>query len=156
MSYVTHHLSITPTPGTCTPSLTRPTSLSSDPLLGELQPCADLRPPLSGALAEPPSLTGYEPQDQELFTEDKKLAEYQDLAEHEDLRAIPLLFHRPSIASTCDSAESIATPPPDSDLEDDQIRVLLTSPLHIQEREANAERSQAFHSVRENLMSSSS
>ena len=40
MSYVTPHLSITP--GTCTLSLTRPTSLSSDPLLGELQPCADL------------------------------------------------------------------------------------------------------------------
>ena len=43
MSYFTPHLSITPTPGTCTPSLTRPTSFSSDPLLGELQPCADLR-----------------------------------------------------------------------------------------------------------------
>ena len=38
MSYVTSHLSIPRTLGTCTPSLTRPTSLSSDPLLGELQP----------------------------------------------------------------------------------------------------------------------
>ena len=33
------------------------------------------------------------------------------------------------MASTCDSEESIATPPPDSDLDDDQIRALLASPL---------------------------
>ena len=32
------------------------------------------------------------------------------------------------MASTCDSEESIATPPPDSDLDDDQIRALLASP----------------------------
>ena len=49
MSYVTPHLSIT---GTCTPSLTRTTSLSSDPLLGELQPCADLRQLERGSLVE--------------------------------------------------------------------------------------------------------
>ena len=40
---------------------------------------------------EPQSLTGYEP---------KQLAEYQDLAEHEDLRVNPRFFHRPSVAST--------------------------------------------------------
>ena len=51
MSYVTPHLSITP--GTCTLSLTRTTSLSSDPLLGELQPCADLRQLERGSVAEP-------------------------------------------------------------------------------------------------------
>ena len=61
-------------------------------------------------------------------------------------------FHQP----TYDSAERIATPPPDSDLDDDQIRALLASPLYLQEREANAERSQVYHHVRENLMSSSS
>ena len=60
------------------------------------------------------------------------------------------------MASTCDSEESIATPPPDSDLDDDEIRALLASPLYLQEREANAERLQVYHSVRENLMSSSS
>ena len=60
------------------------------------------------------------------------------------------------MASTCDSEESIATRPPDSALDDDQIRALLASSLYHQEREANAERSQVYHSVRENLMSSSS
>ena len=50
-----------------------------------------------------------EPKDHELFTEDKHLSEYQDLSEHEDFRVKPLFFHRPSIASTCDSAQSIAT-----------------------------------------------
>ena len=39
----TSHRILSITPGTCTPSLTRTTSLSSDPLLGRLQPCADLR-----------------------------------------------------------------------------------------------------------------
>ena len=55
MSCGTPHLSITP--GTSTPSLGRPTSLSSDPLLGELQPCADLRQLERGSLAERPSFT---------------------------------------------------------------------------------------------------
>ena len=32
--------------------------------------------------------------------------------------------------STCDSAESIATPPPESDLDDGQIRNMLASPLY--------------------------
>ena len=60
------------------------------------------------------------------------------------------------MASTCDSEESIATPPPDSDLDHDQIRALLASPLYFQERQANAERLQVYQSLRENLMSSSS
>ena len=47
--------------------------------------------------------------------------------------------------------------PPESDLDDEQIRALLASPLYMQEREANADRSQLYHSVREkNLMSGSS
>ena len=37
-----------------------------------------------------------------------------------------------------------------------RLRALLASPLYLQEREANAERSQEEHSERENLMSSSS
>ena len=47
------------TPGTCTPSLswTQSSSPTSHTALSELQPCADLRRPLSGPLAEPPSLT---------------------------------------------------------------------------------------------------
>ena len=53
-------------------------------------------------------------------------------------------------------AESIATPLPKSDLDDEQLRALLASPLYLQEREARAARSQVYHSERENLMSSSS
>ena len=34
---------------------------------------------------------------------------------------------------TCDSAESIATLPPESDLDDEQIRDMLASPLHLQD-----------------------
>ena len=47
--------------------------------------------------------------------------------------------------STYDFVESIATHP-ESDLDDEQLRALLTSPLCLQEREASAERSQAHHS----------
>ena len=70
-------------------------------------------------------------------------------------RVKPLFFHRQSVASTCDSAGGIATPPPE-DLDDEQNRALLASPLYMQEREAHADRTQVYRSVRENLMSSSS
>ena len=95
VSYVVPHLSITPTPGTCTPSLSS-TQSSSHPLFSQLQPCADQRPHLSGALAEHPFFRGYEP---------------KQLAERQDHRRQTLFFHRPSTASTYDSAESIVTPP---------------------------------------------
>ena len=149
MSYTTLLMSSTPSLGTCTPSFptTRPTSTSFNLLPGEVEPCADPQHVSVGYLAESITSTGYEP---EHLTEDK------DLAEHEDLRVRPLFFHRQSIASTCDSAESIATLPPESDWDDEQIRALLASPLYLQEREANADRSQVYHSVREHLMSGSS
>ena len=41
----------------------------------------------------------------------------------------PMFFHRPSVTSTYDAAESIATSPPQSDLDDEQIRDMLASPL---------------------------
>ena len=75
-------------------------------------------------MADVPPTTGYEP---------------KGLAENDDPCVKPLFFHRPSIASTYDSAESIATPPPESDLDDEQIRALLPSQLHLQEREASAD-----------------
>ena len=50
----------------------------------------------------------------------------------------------------------MATPPPESDLDDERIRALLASTLYLQEREASADRSQVYHPVKENLMSSSS
>ena len=61
-------------------------------------------------MAEVRTSTGYEP---------------KDFAENDDLCVKPLFFHRPSITSTYDSTESIATPPPESDLDDEQIRALL-------------------------------
>ena len=75
--------------------------------------------------------------------------EPKDLAEDDDLCVKPLFFHRPSITSTYDSSESIATPPPESDLDDEQIRAPLASPLCLQEREASADRSHVYRSVRE-------
>ena len=97
-----------------------------------MNPCHDEQQVSIGHLADLPPPTGYEPKDR---------------AENEDL-----------IASTYDSAESIATPSPQSDFDDEQIRALLAPPLHSQEREreASADRSQVYHSVRENLVLSSS
>ena len=60
------------------------------------------------------------------------------------------------VPTTYDTSESIATPPLESDLDDDQIRNMLASPLFIQEREASADRSRVYHSFRENSVSSSS
>ena len=51
---------------------------------------------------------------------------------------------------------SSATPPPESDLDDEQIRTMLASPLYAQERESSADRSRVYHSFRENSVSSSS
>ena len=50
-----------------------------------------------------------------------------------------MFFHKPSMTSTCDTSESNATPLPESDLDDDQIRNMLASPLNLQEREAIAD-----------------
>ena len=57
--------------------------------------------------------------------------------------------------SVYDSAESTATPP-DSDLEDEQLRKLLASPLHRREREENEGQPRAYHPERESLMVRSS
>ena len=100
------------TPSMGTPSLSPILSPSHvvHPPLSEHKPFGDLRPHLSGAVAEPPSFTGYEPkqlaenQDHRHFTEDKQLTD------NEELRVKPLSFHQPITASTHDSAESIATP----------------------------------------------
>ena len=124
----------------------------SSPLLvpRSLSHCHDSRPLQRGTSPELPPVTGYEPnrivEDCEKnmhFTEDQ-------ITELED-RVKPFSYNQ----STYDSAESIATPP-ESDFDDEQLRALLASPLYLQERGANAERSQVCHSERENLMSSSS
>ena len=146
MSYTFQKL----TPRTGPPSSLFPESV----FLQSEQPCGDQRPQHSGALTEIPPLTGYEPnwtaedQDYRHFTEDKQFTELEDRAKS--------LSHNQSIkASTYESAESIETHP-ESDFDDEQIRALLASTLYLQERGASAERSQVYHSERENLMSSSS
>ena len=96
------------------------TSTCSHFLSSETELCHDPQQVSIGYLADPTNFTGYKP---------------KDLSENEDLRVKPLLFHRPSLTSTYDAAESIATLPPESDLDDDQIRTMLASPLYLQERE---------------------
>ena len=78
-----------------------------------------------GFVAEPQLPTGFEP---------------NDLTEMNNTEGTPMFFHRPSMTSTYDSAESVATPPPESDLDDEQLREKVASPLYLQERQANADR----------------
>ena len=91
--------------------------------------------------------------------------EIDDQHDIEEIGVKPFSYRQALIHSACDSAESISTPP-DSDLEDEQFRKMLASPLSsevsgkldaesVQKREANAQRTQACHSRRESLMSSS-
>ena len=49
-----------------------------------------------------------------------------DLTEEDTSTLVkPMFFHRASVASACDSAESIATLPPEPDLNDEQLRDML-------------------------------
>ena len=66
------------------------------------------------------------------------------MREHRGNQHGPL--YRPSMTSTYDSAENIATLP-ESDLDDEQIRTMLASPLYLQEREASADRSRVYLSL---------
>ena len=70
--------------------MTRPTLTSSNFLSSETEPCHDPQQVSIGYVADPNTFTGCEPK--------------EDLAENEDLRVKPLLFHRPSITSSYDSA----------------------------------------------------
>ena len=137
-----------------TPRTSTPSSPFPEPVFpNSEQPCEDQRPLQRGALTETPPFTGYEPNQ---IVEDQNYRHFTgdgQFTEVEDLRVRPLSLHQSIIASTYDSAESIATPP-ESDFHDEQLRALLASPLYLQERGASAERSQVYHSERENLMSS--
>ena len=128
--------------------------------------CGD--PRQDGTSAEYQLLTGDEPKRVELnrtlFNLSNQEIDDQDDIEETDFK--PMSFSQSLIHSAYDSAESIATPP-DSDLEDEQLRMVLASPLKtevsvkpdaecVQKREANAQRVQAYHSRRESLTSSSS
>ena len=110
--------------------------------LRDAQPDTPRHERLFGRPADQNSLTGYEP---------------KDLIEVNDTEVTPTLFHRPSMTSTYDSAQSIATPPLEADLDDEQIKAMLASPLYRQEREKQVQTNQlVYHSDRENSVSSSS
>ena len=97
---------------------TRPSLMSTSH--GDL-PFADPSKVSFGLLAETHTPTSYEPKD--LTEEDTSML------------VKPMFFHRPKMTSTYDSAEGIATPPPpESDVDDEQIRNMLASPLYLQER----------------------
>ena len=77
-----------------------------------------------------------------------------DLAEMNNTEITPIFFHRPSVTSTYDSSESIATLPLESYLDDEQIRNMRHHCTY--RREASADRSRVFHFYRENSVTSSS
>ena len=132
------YLTFTPVRPSSRPSA-RPSSMSAS---HGGSPCADPSNVSFGPLTETHSPTGYEP---------KYLTE-----EHNFILVKPMFFHGPSMSSTYESAESIATLPAESDWDDEQIRNMLASPLYLQEREVSADRSRLYHSSRENSVSSSS
>ena len=107
---------------TCTPvrasscPSTRPLLMSSSQ--GDL-PCADPSNVFFGPMAEMHSLAGHEP---------------KDLTGESNSILVKPMFFRSSMTSTCDPAESIATPLPESDLDDEQKRNTLASLLYLQER----------------------
>ena len=82
--------------------------------------------------AEQPPPARYEPNRIVEDQENKHFTGDGQFTEHEGLRVRPLFFHQSIIASTHDSAESIATPL-EADFGDEQLRALLASPLYLQE-----------------------
>ena len=87
------------------------------------------------------------------FTEDDQITELED-------RVKFLSYHQSITASTYvktvyNLVDNDAKYP-DAEIDDEHTRNSLDSPLYLQERGASAERSQVYHSERENLMSNSS
>ena len=129
MAHGTLSLMIPPSWSTSSLLMSTPIRPSTRPWTGPLQmsssdeiyDCDDPTNVSFGSLADLHSPTGYEP---------------RDLAEEDNRAQVnPLFFHRPSMTSTYDSAESIATSPPESDVDDEQTRTMLASPLYLLERE---------------------
>ena len=129
----------------------KPDLLSTHPFIHCEDPLQD------GTSTEFHSTTGYEPKRIELnrilVNPQNQIIDDQD--DIEEIGVKPLSYIQPLIHSAYDSAESIATPP-DSHLEDEQLRKMLPSPLYSQEREENEVQARACHSERESLMINSS
>ena len=142
---------------------TSSSSISSVPgllrLITSRNPCADPREDGGCGCTDQEPLTGYEPN---RIVDNPIINEQEDITCTEDNQITEIEGHGKSLSykqsllsSTQDSIESIAVPQ-ETDLDDEQIRVLLASPRYLPEREASAERSQVYHSEREGLMSRSS
>ena len=82
---------------------------------------------------------------------DPRKQRIDDQVDIEEIGVKPLSWSQSLIHSAYGSAESIATAP-DLDLEDEQSRMMLASPLKIREREENEGQARAYHSERESLM----
>ena len=109
-------------------SFPNPDLLSTHPSIH----CED--PRQDGTSTEFHSSTGYEPERIELnrILVNPKNQIIDDQDDIEEIGVKPLSYSQSLIHSTYDSAEGIATPP-DSDLEDDQLRKMLALPLTKQE-----------------------
>ena len=98
--------------------------------------CED--PRRDGTSSESHSSTGYEPKRIELnrilVNPQNQIIDDQEV--FEEMGVKPLTYSQSLIHSAYDSAESMATPP-DSDLEDEQLRKTLASPLFLRERGEN-------------------
>ena len=142
------------TRSTYTPSSPSSPILASRLAVTSSTQCEDPPPPQKrGSSPELPPPTGYK-HNRIVHNQIVDDQENMSFTEIED-RGKSLSYNQSFLSSTQDSAESIATPP-EADFDDEQLRILVASPLFIQEREASAERSQVYHSERENFMSKSS
>ena len=156
-----HALHSTPNTSRSSLSPTSPVLLSSSPPNPDLLSTYPLvhfdDPRRDGTSTEFHSSTGYEPERIEL---NRILVNPQNqiIVDQDDIEALgvkPLSHSQSLIHSAYDSAESIATPP-DSDLEDEQLRKMLASLVFFQERKENEGQTRAYYSERESLMIHSS
>ena len=148
----------TSSPSLSSTSLGLLSSSSPNPDLLSTYPLIHCEDPLQdGTSTEYPSSTGYEPKRIELnrilVKPQNQLIDDQD--DIEEIGVKKLSNSQSLVHSAYDSAEGIAAPP-HSDLEDEQLRKMLASPLCVREREENEGQARAYHSERESLMASSS
>ena len=145
-----------------TSSSTSPTFTGLQRLITSRIPCADPLEPGGDGFTDPEPRTSCEPNrtvdnptitEQEIAhsTEESQVTEIEDKGKDLICNTFSLPYNQPLLSSTQDSIESIGTLQ-ETDLDDEQLRALLASPLFLQKREASAERSQVYHSERESLM----
>ena len=129
----TRHVSLCTTPHSTLNTSTSSLPPTSPVLLSSSTPNPDL-------LSTHPFIhcTGYEPKRIELnrILVNPQNHFFDDQDDIEEIGVNPLSYSQSLIHSAYDSAQSNATPP-DSDLQDEQLRKMLAQPPKIQEREEN-------------------